>query len=147
MMSSQEQLQLTEEAVMRHGLSGVHSEVALLLWANRHGQILHPYVEARLNEIRSSQMTEVDDSIMFHAQSFTEEAEKENAPDFSDTDEEELFHAQSQGQPRPAQPASPNVRAPTPTIETTSERPADPPAPRSHQLTTGNNNNNNAIFI
>lgn len=50
-MSSQEKLQLTEEAVMMHGLSGVHSEVAKLLWANKHGQLLHPFVEARLNEI------------------------------------------------------------------------------------------------
>ena len=131
-MSSQEQLQLTEEAVMMHGLWGVRSEVALL-----HGQLLHPLVEARLNEIRSSQMTEVDDSIMYHAQSFTEEPEKENTSDFSDADEEELFHAQSQGQQRPAPTASPNVRAPTPTTESTSERSADSPAPRPHHFTTG----------
>ena len=44
-------------------------------------------------------MTEVDDSIMYHAHSFTEEPEKENTSDFSDA--EELFHAQSQEQPRP----------------------------------------------
>ena len=108
-MSSQEQLQFTEEAVIMHGLWGVHSEVALLLWANRHGQLLHPLVEARLNEIRSSQMTEVDDSIMYHAQSFTEEPEKENTSDFSDADAEELFYAQSQEQPRPEASASPDA--------------------------------------
>ena len=116
---------------MMHGLSGVHSEVGLLLWANRHGQLLHRFVEARLNEIRSSQMTEVDESIMYHAQSFTEE------PEFSDADEDELFHAQSQEQQRPAPTASPNVRAPTPTTESTSERSTDPPAPRPHHFTTG----------
>ena len=79
----------------------VHSEVALLLWANRHGQLLNPLVEARLNEIWSSQMTEVDDSIMYHEQSFNMEPET-NTSDFSYGDEEELYHAQSQEQPRTA---------------------------------------------
>ena len=51
MMSAQEQLQLTEEAVMMGVLSGFHSKVALLLWANRHGHLVHPLVETRLNEI------------------------------------------------------------------------------------------------
>ena len=72
-MSSQEQLQLTEEAVMMRGLSGVHSEVALLLWASRHDQLLHPLVQTRLSEIRSTQMTSVDESIMYHVKSFTKE--------------------------------------------------------------------------
>ena len=71
-------------------------------------------------------MTEEDDSIMYHAQSFTEEPEKENASDFSNAD------AQSQEQRRPASTASPNVCAPTPTTETTSGRPADPPATPFH---------------
>ena len=77
-MSSQEQVQLTEEAVMMRGLSGVHSEVALLLWANRHDQLLHPLVETRLSEIRSTQMTSVDESIMYHVKSFTKEPETLN---------------------------------------------------------------------
>ena len=109
-MSLQEQLQLTEEAVIMHGLSGVVSEVALLLSANRHGQLLHPLDEARLNEIRLSQMTEVDDSIMYHAQSFNMEP-KTYTSDFSDTDEQELYHAQSQEQPKPATGAAPKVCA------------------------------------
>ena len=79
----------------------VHSQVALLLWTNRHGQLLNPLVEARLNEIRSSQMTEVDNSIMYHEQSFNMEPET-NTSDFSYVDEEELYHAQSQEQPRTA---------------------------------------------
>ena len=77
-MSSEEQLQLTEEAVMMRGLSGVHSEVALLLWANRHDQLLNPLVETRLSEIRSTQMTLVDESIMYHVKSFTKEPETLN---------------------------------------------------------------------
>ena len=77
-MSSQEQLQLTEEAVMMRGLSGVHSEVALLLWANRHDQLLHPLVETRLSEIRSTQMTPVDETIMYHVKSVTKGPETLN---------------------------------------------------------------------
>ena len=77
-MSSKEQLQLTEETVMMRGLSGVHSEGALLLWANRHNQLLHPLVETRLSEIRSTQMTSVDESIMYHVKSFTKEPETLN---------------------------------------------------------------------
>ena len=106
-MSSQEKLQLTEEAVMMCSLSGVHSEVALLLWANRHNQLLHPLVETRLSEIRSIQMTPVDKSIMYHAESFNKESETV-ASDFLDADEEELYHAQSQEQQGPTLPASTN---------------------------------------
>ena len=50
MMSSQQLIKSTEEAVMRQGLSGVHTEKALLLWANEHRCLLHPLVEARIND-------------------------------------------------------------------------------------------------
>ena len=63
-MSAQEQLQPTEEAVIMQGLSGIHSKVALLLWANRTGHLLHSLVETRLNEIRQSHVTQVDYLIM-----------------------------------------------------------------------------------
>ena len=95
MMSTQEQLQQTEEAVMMQSLSGFHSKVALLLWANRHDHLLHPLVETRLNDIWSSQMTQVDNSMMYHAQSLTKEPETV-ASKFTDADKEELYQAQSQ---------------------------------------------------
>ena len=68
----------------------VHSEVALLLWANRHGQLINPLVQARLYE--------VDASIMYHTQSFNMEPET-NTLDLADADKEELYHAQTQEQP------------------------------------------------
>ena len=105
-MSGQEQLQPTEVAVTMRGLSGIHSKVALLPWANRTSHLLHSLVETRLNEIRPSQMTQVDYLIMYHAQSFTKEPETV-ASNFSNADKEELYHAQSKEQPRPAPPAFP----------------------------------------
>ena len=87
MMSAQEQLQLTEEAVMIGSLSGIHSKVALLLWVNSNGHLLHPLVETRLNEIGSSQMTQVDNFIKYHVQSFTKEPETV-ASNFSNADED-----------------------------------------------------------
>ena len=106
MMSAQEQLQLTMEAVKVRGLSRIHSKVALFLWANRHDHLLHPLVETRLNEIPSSQMTQADELIMYHVQSFTKEPETV-ASNFSNASKEELYHAQSQEQPRPTSPAFP----------------------------------------
>ena len=132
-MSSQEKLQLTEEAVMMHGLSGVHSEVALLLWANRHHQLMHPLVETRLSEIRSIQMTPVDESILYHAESFNKESETV-ASDFSDADEEELYHTQSQEQQGPAPPASPKVRDQFQTgIDQTTRAQTPPASPRANE--------------
>ena len=110
MMSAQEQLQLTEKAVMMRGLSGILSKVALLLWANMHCHLLHPLVETRLNVIPSSQMTQVDELVMCHAQSFTKKQETV-ASIFFNADEKELYHAQSQEQPRPAATRIPKVCA------------------------------------
>ena len=111
----------------------VHSEVALLLWANRQCQLLNTLVEARLNEIRSSQMTEVDDSIMYHAQTFNMEPET-NTSDFSDIDEEELYHAQSQEQRRPATLTSPKVCAQSQLVN---HKPTKQTPIRIHQSSSG----------
>ena len=107
----------------RHPLQGIRSPTSL--------------VETRLNEIRSSQMTQLDDSIMYHSQSFTKEPET-IAFNFSNADKEGLYHAQCQEQPRPAPPHSqsscsvPTSQRPTPHLQTRPAPPTPPPPPRAH---------------
>ena len=125
MMSSQKLIKSTEEAVMRQGLSGVHIEKALLLWAHEHRCLLHPLVEARINEFRCSQMTEVDDSVMYNAES--QIREKEPHPDgFSDTEDDLLYHAVSQIEALSASPTSPLNPQPDPPTSTLEARPEPP---------------------
>ena len=88
MSATQITLQSVIEAVFRRGLSGLSNVQGVLLLAEKLDCQNHPLIRARLNDLRNTQMTEVDES----AQSFT----RESHHDFSDTDKDELYHAQSQ---------------------------------------------------
>ena len=88
MMPTQEQLIMTTlETIYPHGLQ---NEEGLSLLAREYP--IHNYTQLRdrIGQIRSSQMTEVDDSSNFHAQLTQEQDE------FLDSNDELLFHAQSQ---------------------------------------------------
>ena len=82
-MPIQDQLIMTTlETIYRHGLAGVQNEEGLTLLARKYLIHNHPLLQDRIGQIRSSQMTEVDDS------SYQDE--------FPDSNDKLLFHTQSQ---------------------------------------------------
>ena len=90
---------------MKQGLSGVNSLEGLELWAEKRNLSHHPLVQARRDVLL--QCSQDDDSQLYHAQSqalqvgfsqTVKEPQRKSQPryDFSDTDEEALYHAESQ---------------------------------------------------
>ena len=89
MSATQITLQSVVDDVLRHGLSGLSNEQAVLLLAEKLDCQNHPFIRARLNELRNSQMTEVDENVYYHAQPLI----GETSDDFSDTDDDVLYYA------------------------------------------------------
>ena len=98
-MPTQDQLIMTTlETIYRHGLAGVQNEEDLTLLACEYLIHNHPLLRDRIGQIRSSQMTEVDDSSYLHTQSFNAQPTQEQ-DEFPDPDDELIFHKQSQTVP------------------------------------------------
>ena len=89
MIPTQDQLIMTTlETIYPHGLAGVQNEEGFSLLAFEYRIHNHPLLRDRIGQIRSSQMTEVDNSSYFHTQLTQEQDE------FLHSNDELLFHAQ-----------------------------------------------------